>query len=186
MKITKLTTVSLIALLTLGFFTSSCDSVKDIIKFNLPEQTIEVEFDIPATNTGDKSLAAFNVRLDMDSLIKANASNFSADNIQTAKITGVRVEASNTEENGDHFGALQSAKAQLSSNTNATLVTIAELANNPETYAASLILPVKDVELKDYFKATNFTYIFSGYVRTATTTTLHCKAYIKFDGKLSL
>lgn len=186
MKITKLSTVSLIALLTLGMFTSSCDSVKDILKFNLPEQTIEVEFDIPPTNTGDKTLANFNVRLDMDSLIKANASNFSANNIQTAKITSVRVEASNTEENGDHFGALQSAKAQLSSNNIAELVTVAELTNNPETYQASLVIPVKDVELKDYFKATNFTYIFSGYVRTSLITTLHCKAYIKFDGKLTL
>jgi hypothetical protein len=186
MKITKLSTVSLIALLTFGFFTSSCDSVKDILKFNLPEQTIEVEFDIPPTNTGDKSLADFNVLLNMDSLIKANASNFSADNIQTLKITGVRVEASNTEENGDHFGALQSAKAELSSNNNSTLVTIAEITNNPETYAASLVLPVKDVELKDYFKATSFTYKLSAYVRTSLKTTLHCKAYIKFDGKLSL
>lgn len=186
MKITKLSTVSLIALLTFGFFTSSCDSVKDILKFNLPEQTIEVEFDIPPTSTGDKSLADFNIRLDMDSLIKANASNFSADNIQTLKITGVRVEASNTEEGGDSFGSLASAKAQLSSNNISTLTTIAELTDNPDAYAASLVIPVKDVELKDYFKATTFNYVFSGNVRTSLKTTLHCKAYIKFDGKLSL
>lgn len=186
MKLTKLSTVSLITVLTLGFITSSCNSVKDLIKFNLPAQTIEVDFEIPPTATGEKSLADFNVRFNVDSAIKANASQFSAANIKSAKIISVKVETSNAEQGGDHLGALSAAKAQLSSSGNSTLVTIAELTDNPATFAASLTLPVKDVELKDYFKDSNFTYVLSGTVRTATTTTLRCKAIIKFDASLSL
>jgi hypothetical protein len=55
------------------------------------------------------------------------------------------------------------------------------VTSNPDTYATTLSIPVKDVDLKDYFSSTILYYRITGTARRATTTTLSGTATIQFD-----
>ncbi|NML21336.1 hypothetical protein HHL16_10655 [Pseudoflavitalea sp. G-6-1-2] len=186
MKIAKLSSVTLAAVLAFGAFTTSCNKVKDAIKVNVPLQQAEYTFDLTPVEAGTHTLAEYSIRFNVDSAIKANASQFDINNIKSVKISQVKIAASNTD-GENHFGLLSACKAQMKSDTKSEFVTIGELNNNPETAASSLDLPVKsDLELKDYFKGTQFSYVLSATVRKATTKKLTCKATVKFDVTVGL
>lgn len=157
-----------------------------MISFNLPLQTVDVKFTLPPLEEGQAEAADLDVYLNVDSLIKEEASNMSAENIRSVKIQSMvlTVENFTTE---DHFGALTSCSAGLASELKPDFINVAELTNNPETYATSLSLPVKaDTELKDYFASKKFTYRVTATSRRATTTTLNCKATIKLKAEIGL
>lgn len=181
MKISKLSSVTLAAVLAFGAFTTSCNKVKDAVKVNVPMQQAEYSFDLNPVETGTHTIAEYSIRFNVDSAIKANASQFNIDNIKSVKISQVKIAASNTD-GENHFGMLSACEAQMKSDTKNEFVTIGKLTNNAETAAASLDLPVnKELELKEYFKGTQFSYMLSATVRKATTKKLTCKATVKFD-----
>jgi hypothetical protein len=186
MKLRKLSTVSLAVLFSVSLLNSSCDKVKDAIKVNIPLQQAEIQFDLPPVAAGTHTLAQFQVRFDVDSAIRANASQFSAKNIKSVKLEGLKITASNTTAE-DNFGVLSACTAKLSADVNSNLITIGELNNNPDAAASTLTIPVnKDQELKDYFSGKSFSYILSGTARRATTTTLHCKGTIDLNIEVGL
>ncbi|QEC44370.1 hypothetical protein [Pseudobacter ginsenosidimutans] len=182
MKLRKLSTVSLALLFSFGMLNSSCDKVKDLVSVNIPLQTVEYEFEIPPLEEGEVTLGDFNIRFDMDSAIKANAPQFSTENIRKVRVTSVNVSTSNSTTT-DHLGVFSTATARANSNVNTDITTIASLSNNPDTKVQSVDFTVdKDKELKSYFvKATSFSYVIAGVARRATTTTLNATVKVKFD-----
>jgi|SRR5581483_5104794 len=175
---TRFSLVCLFACFAFGIF-SSCNKLKDAIKFNIPLQTADVNFTISPQQVGTQTLAGFQVGVNIDSILKAENSSLSLSNIKSVKITSCTITAQNAT-NTDNFANLSACQFSLAGSSN-TYTTIASVASNPDTYAATLTIPVSDVELKDYFTSTLLKYQLSGTVRRATTTTLNCTATVKFN-----
>lgn len=164
-----------------GFLFTSCDKAKDLININIPMETIDVAFEIPVTKVGSVTLAEFNVSLNTDSIIKANASSFGIANIRSVKIKSCEIKLSNASAE-DQFGVLSDCAAQIKSGTNDTWATFAQVSGNPDTFAETINLNVNaDLDLKSYFSAASISYKITGTTRRATSTVLQAKAYIKYD-----
>jgi len=179
---------SLFVLACLGGFAifSSCNKTIDGVGINIGMQSATADFTIPViTSTNDTSFVAFNTYLNVDSIIRANSS-FSANNIKAAKLTSVTVQV-NDGDAVNNFGALQSYKVTFSSNNKPDMIVVAQNDNNPDDGATQVSLPVNtSQELKDYFKASMFSYNISGKMRRATTKELNCHAVIKYNVKVGL
>jgi len=169
-----------VALLALSTFLPSCDKVKDAITVNVPLQTADVKFSITPVNAGTGDLTMFQFGVNVDSILKKENSSIGIGNIKKVKVKSITLTLSNATQ-ADNFGAFSACEAGLASNTKPDYTTFAALTSNPETYATTLDIPVKDVDLKDYFSSTVLIYKLSGTSRRATTTTLNGTATIKFD-----
>jgi len=165
---------------------SSCSKIIDGVGVNIGMQSSTVDFTIPViATTDDTSFVAFNTHMDIDSIIRAN-SQFSANNIKSAKLKSVTVRFDNGDEI-NNFGALDNYKVFFASNNKPDMITVAENANNPDDHSQEISLPVNTgQELKDYFKSNEFSYIIKGRMRRQTTKELNCHAVIKYNVKVGL
>ncbi len=165
---------------------SSCDKAKDLVKVNVAMQSADISFIIHEQPAGTQTLAEFTTLLNVDSLIKSEASSMGISNIKSVKIKSCTFELINSDAQ-NHFGALSACKAQLFTNANNTVVTLAEIINNSDAAASKLDLPVNaDLELKNYFSGTSFYYKISGTTRRATNKPLQARATIKFNVQVGL
>jgi hypothetical protein len=169
-----------VALLALGTLAPSCSKVKDLITINVPLQTADVQFSITPQPVGAQTLSTFQFGINIDSVLKVENSSIGTGNIKKVKVKSITLTLTNATQN-DNFGALSACEAGLASNTKPDYAVFAGLTSNPETYATTLDIPVKDVDLKGYFSSTVLYYKLTGTTRRATTTTLTGKATIKFD-----
>lgn len=175
---TLFTPLSIVCFLVFAALTS-CNKLKDLIKVNVPLQTAEISFTIEPQTAGTKSLAGFQVNINIDSILKAENSKLGMDNIKSVKVKSCTIVAQNASDE-NNFGNLSACEASLAADSG-PYVKFAEITSNPETFSSSLNIPVSDVELKDYFYTNVLKYQLSGTVRKATTATLHCTATVKFD-----
>jgi hypothetical protein len=172
--------LGLVAVLALSIITPSCNKLKDVITVNVPLQTADIQFSIPPQPVGTQTLASFQFGINVDSVLKIENSSLGIGNIKKVKVKSITLTLSNATQE-DNFGVLSACEAGISSNTKPDYVVFAGLTSNPSTYATTLNIPVKDVDLKDYFNSTVLYYKLTGTTRRATTTTLNGKATIKFD-----
>jgi len=172
--------LGLVAVLALSTLLPSCDKVKDAISINVPTQTVTADFTITAQPAGTRDLASFQFGINLDSLIKKENSSLSIGNIKQAKIKSISLTLTNATQ-ADNFAVISACEAGVTSNTQPQYTVFAALTSNADTYATTLDIPVKDIDLKDYFSSTAIYYKLSGTTRRATTTTLQGKATIKFD-----
>jgi len=180
MKILRLS-LGLLSVLALSTLFTSCDKVKDLITINVPLKTAAINFTIAPQSAGtQQSVAAFQLGINIDSVLKHENSSLGVGNIKSVKVKSITLNLSNATQS-DNFGAFSACEAGLATNTNQTYTVFAALTSNPDAYATTLSIPVKDVELKDYFGATVFYYNLSGTLRRATTTTLQGTAVIEFS-----
>lgn len=180
MKLKNLFSLLIIAIISIQFF--SCDKIKDAAKINIALSSEDVEFTIPIISaTGATTLAAQDVYLNVDSIIKTSNTKLSAKNIRSVTIKSFDI----TMIDGDatnNFSALESFKIDFKSNVNTNLNTLAEITNNPDIDAQTLSVPVNSsINLKDYFNATTFTYELSGNARKTTSHPIQCKATITYN-----
>ena len=106
---TRLSLVCFIALTVLGGTFSSCNKIKDLVKFNIPLQTADVSFTIVPQAIGTRDLVSFETGINLDSILKVENSSLSISNIKSVKITSCVVTASNA--NADNsFGNLSAAQ----------------------------------------------------------------------------
>lgn len=186
MKRTVLSVPAMCMAIALLFSFASCNKLKDAVKVNVAMQSADISFSIPPQPVGTQTLSSFTATLNVDSIIKANASNMGINNIKSVKITSCSFTLLNADAT-NNFGALSACQATLSSSSNTTPVTLAEISNNPDANSSSLSLPVNSsVELKNYFSGTSFYYTISGTTRRATTQTMNCTATVKFDVQVGL
>jgi len=172
--------LGLVAVLALSTLLHSCDKVKDAISINIPTQTVTADFYITPQQVGTQQVASFEYGINLDSLIKHENTSLGIGNIKSAKIKSVSLTLTNAS-GSDNFGAFSACEVGLSSSAVATYKVVAGIASNPDNNQTTLDIPVNDIELKDYFSSTSFTYKLSATIRRATTTTLTGKATIKFD-----
>lgn len=166
---------------------TSCNKVKDLISINVTAQSADVDFTIQPSNAGAGVLSQFNTSLYIDSLIKEQAGkSYGLINIKSVKLESCVLTITNSDD-ANSFGNVSACSAEMSSNTNTTMVGIAELTSNPETVTSTLNLPVNTtLDLKPYFSSTSFSYKLSGTLRKATTKALTCKATIKYKIEIGL
>lgn len=169
-----------VSVLALSSLFTSCDKVKDLITVNVPLQTADVKFTIDPQPVGTQTLSIFQFGVNIDSVLKKENSSLGTSNIKKVKVKSITLTLSNATQN-DNFGALSACEAGLASNSISSYTAFAALTSNPDAYATTLTIPVKDVDLKDYFNSTIFYYRLTGTTRRATTTKLNGTATIQFD-----
>jgi len=172
--------VGFFAFLALITIAPSCNKLKDLVTINVPLQTADVDFSIAPQPAGTQTLSQFQFGINVDSVLKNENSSLGIGSIKKVKVKSITLTLSNATQT-DNFGALSACEAGIASNNKPDYVVFAGLTSNPDTYATTLDIPVKDVDLKDYFGSTVLYYKLSGTTRRATTTTLTGKATIKFD-----
>ena len=169
-----------VAILALSTVFTSCNKVKDLITINVPLQTADVKFTIDPVNAGTGQLTIFQFGVNIDSVLKKENSSIGIGNIKKVKVKSITLTLTNATQ-ADNFGAFSACEAGLASNTKPDYTTFAALTSNPDTYATTLDITPKDVDLKDYFTSTVLFYKLSGTARRATTAPLNGTATIKFD-----
>jgi hypothetical protein len=153
--------------IAIGF--SSCEKVKDAIALNIPDQTAEVSFTVPAVSSSQQATDITVVTGNIDSLIKANTSGvLDYDNVKSVKITKIVVNADSPTPT-NNLGNFENATVTFFTNAKTTPVEIATQTIS-DTYIPTLnIVPATQPELKDYFKGTQLTYSVALKARRATT-----------------
>jgi hypothetical protein len=172
--------LGLVAILALSTLLHSCNKVKDAIRFNIPTQTVTADFSIAQLPVGTQQATVFQFGVNLDSLIKIQSSDLGLNNVKGAKIKSVSLALTNATQ-ANNFAAFSACEVGLSSSSKPEYTIVAGQPSNPDQYATTIDIPVKDLELKDYFNSTSFTYKLSATTRRATTITLTGKATIKFD-----
>lgn len=168
-------------LLSLSLF-SSCDKLKDMAKVNFNLENGDATFTMPViTTTGEMTINASNIYINLDSMIKAQNSDLGADNIKEVRIKSCEMTLNNGDEK-NNFSAIENCKIELSSNINTDNIEIASVTNNPDVAAQILPLNVNEsLDLKAYFmNATEFSYRMSVKTRKTTDKELDCKIIVKY------
>ena len=176
------------ALAALALLATGCkDDLKDAVQVKVAMQQSDIIFDIPpvpAPNT-ELTVNGAPVRYNVDSLIKANNSQFSFVNVKAISVKGCQVEILN--QGADyHWGHLQDAIARMASNADANPIAIANVVNNPATAVRMLDLNPTNTDLSNHLNADSFFYSFQLKNRSATTDTFHCRATIQYELTLGL
>lgn len=175
---------ALFLLMFTSFMLSSCDKAKDLVKADVNFEMANIEFAIQPMTAGTGLLAESNTYFNVDSAIKSKAASFGVNNIKSAKLTSCQLTLLNATEN-NNIAAIQSCKAQLSAG--GSQIALAEILNNPDSYATTLSLPVDNtVDLAAYLKATTFSYSLRGTLRRPITQQLDCKLTLTYKLELGL
>jgi hypothetical protein len=75
----------------------------------------------------------------------------------------------------------------LYSNTAPAQLTVAQVMNNPDTYATHLEMPLSGTnDISTLLRGSTLTYLYGYTLRRATTATLHVVMHVEYDIKLSL
>lgn len=181
MKRILLSTIALAGIAVFSF--SSCNKLKDLAKVSLNIENGQGQFDIPAASgIYDIDIVSEDIYINLDSMISGQNKELSAKNIKEVRVKSCKlVLQDGTKDN--NFSALESCKLDIKSNAKKDYVTLAQVANNPDSVAYELNLPVNsNLELKDYFLSANtFTYHITGKTRKALTAPLKCKVIVNYS-----
>lgn len=168
---------------SMAMFTS-CDKLKDevakVLNFDLTFRTAQTTFTVPQqTNVGTYTQTKSET-FDFNQFVKDNTDNqLSIDNVRSAKIKSCKLTLNDAvaESNFQNF-----SKASITLKATGQPDVVMEIADNPDTYATELSLPVDAArDMVPYLKATTFTYVVSGTLRRATTKELTMKVQFEFD-----
>ena len=161
---------------------NSCSKLAKNLQYDLDMQTASVDVVIPAYGDTSISIAGSQtVFFNIDSFIKANTANLMGiNNITSAKIKSCVLQLQEPTP-AINFANFKSCSGSFFTSGNNTPFSVS-ISNNPDTYAASLTLPVDTAaELKGYLSNGNqFTYSLGGRLRRATPAAVHCTATFTF------
>lgn len=174
-----------IVAMTLGFVTfsafQSCNKIAQKLLFDLNMQTQSVDVVIPVTSntTGTITVGPVMSYYNVDSFIKAQtAQQLGVSNVKSVKLESCLLTINDADAT-NNFANFESCQASFFSNTNSTPYNM-NIDNNPDTYSATLSLPVDNtVELSTYL-GTEFTYTLTGKLRRVTTKELHCTIQVTY------
>ena len=161
---------------------NSCNKLGKNLQYDLDMQTATVDVVIPPYSDTTLSISGSQTNYyNIDSFIKANTANLmSVSNITSAKIKSCVLTLQHPSST-INFANFKSCSASFYTNSNTTPFGVT-IANNPDSYADVLTLPVDtSAELKGYLTNTNkFTYSLSGKLRRPTHDSIHCVATFSF------
>ena len=170
-----------------GMMFSSCSKVAAAIakatgiSWTGVDMTVKVP---PVTDTmAHSSISTGTFTYNLDSLIKSQTNNLlGLANIDTFEITSCTLTIENPDAN-NNFGDFESAQVSFTTSFNGDNVTVAQVDNNPATYAATLNIPINVINLKSYVSplgATTFNYNVGGKLRSATTDSLTVNIHLGY------
>lgn len=177
-----------IALITcVGIMYSSCSKIDALIRAQaIPFTATDLSFDAPVTTniTTNTSIGSGTFTYNLDSLIKSETSNqLGLANLDTFMLTSCTLTITNPD-SANNFANFESVNASFSTTANTTLATLGSVTDNPDTYAATLNLPVSAVNLKSYVApsgSTTFNYSVMGQARRATTKALNVSMHVTYN-----
>lgn len=177
----KLTFLSIMAVIMIVAM-QSCSKVAKLLQYDIPLQSGSITITIPPTavTSGTASGTGTNY-INIDSVIKANTGNvLGISNITSVKLKSATMVLQNPD-TANNFQNFSSCYASFTSNSASAPYQVS-IANNPNTYASTLTLPVDTtVNLKSYITGYQFTYTAGGAIRTATTDSLKCTINFTFS-----
>ena len=156
----------------------SCTKIANLLTFRLGMQTKSFDFTIPVTtDTGRMSVGPVATTFNVDSFIRAStAGQMGSANIKSVKLSSVVLTLNNAN-SANNFQNFEYVDVDFTSNTNSTPYKMT-IANNPDSYASTLSLPVDTtVDLASYL-GNEFTYSVSGRLRKGTTQEMNCTATV--------
>jgi hypothetical protein len=161
----------LLTLFSIVLVVLSCSKGNERLSRDLLSPLIPVQFEVPAsTGTGQgKDLTTFQNRMNLDSLIKANAgSSFGTADIQSVKLTSMRLDVVNFD-TIYNFRLIDSLQVKLRNGTETTTI-LAQVISNPDVNSETLFLPLagNQPELRNFVGSGDFTYVLSGHIRRNT------------------
>jgi len=183
MKKTLLTTLACGFLLAF----SSCDKIEEAIQqdVSITPNTVTFSIDKINTTTTVTNMDSVTVNLNLDSLVKKNASGFGAANIKSIKLKSFSIVLDNAD-NDNNFANFESINAQIQA-TGQSPVELVSVSNNPDTYSNTLSLKLSNggLDLKQYLSGT-FKYKIQGKARRVTTKVLKATATAKYTFTVGL
>ena len=170
----------MITVLALG----ACSKIKELVKITVPLNST-FAFDIPAIPVSGTfpPITIPTPPLHLDSIIKANNSAASLNNIREAHMTACTLTLAQYD-TANNFSAIKDCTIEIASTANSTFQTIAYVTNNPDVASGTLNLTVNsDLDLKPYFADSTGTisYRISLTTRKPTTTQLSTTAALKYN-----
>jgi hypothetical protein len=176
----------LLTAVVLLFTFSSCSKIKEATQRDIVVTPGAINFTIPVTaSTTDQTFGEQNVDLDLNALIKAQASEFGEDNVKKVKIKTITLEVLNKDANNDISNF---EKFDVKISTGGTPVSIAANTTIPNTpgLATITVEPTGSTDLKSYLTASSFKYALTGKLRKATTIALQIKLTATYDFTVGL
>jgi hypothetical protein len=162
--------------------TSSCSKIKEATERDIDITPGAVEFTVPViTSTTALNVISVSAPIDIDAMIKANASQFGVKNLRNVKITSLKLEIISGMDDANNFANLETVSAKVEA-TGQSALTIASV-NNPDVKANTLVVPITagTTELKSYLTSGNFKYILSLKARRQTEKELRVKATASYE-----
>jgi hypothetical protein len=177
-----------LAIAAMSVMYTSCSKIDALISSALVSWTsTTVSFDVPviADTTNESAIGTGSYTYNLDSLIKAQTSNqFGLKNVSHFYLTSCTLTILNPDA-ANNFANFQSASGTISTSANATPATIGNVTNNPDTYAATLSVPVNTTtDLKSYVSpsgTTTFSYSITGKARRATNKVLNATVHVEYS-----
>lgn len=122
---------------------------------------------------------------DLDSFLRKKTGDlFGMKNIDKFTFSSCKLTITNPDA-ANNFQNFENAKASFFTSVNTTVANMCEIANNPNTYAAELNLPISNTDnIRTYLPDSGpvtVTYNLGGKMRAVTNTTLTVTAHIEYN-----
>lgn len=190
-RMKKVIVSSLVALLVIGALVSCKKVISKIfdgfdaeipeILVTIPNPGIPAGFPVPQS---EMAIGSFTQSFNLDSIIKANtAGAFGAGDVNSVKIKQMVFAIKNADAN-NNLSNFESARFEISSNTNTTPVGLASF-NFPNTYAETqtYVAPSDAPELRNYLTGTQLTYHSYAKIRRYTTKAISLSIKVTITAK---
>ncbi|WP_316788135.1 hypothetical protein [Pedobacter frigoris] len=157
---------------------SSCNKIKEATQRDISISPAGVTFTVPIITSLDAgtTIGTVPVTIDLDALIKAQASKFGISNVRNVRITGVKIKLNDSDDT-NNFANLENLTAKIKASGQSD-VTVASVPSNPDTKSSELTIPITggNAELKSFVTASSFSYVLTGKARRVTTKPLSATA----------
>ena len=162
----------------------SCSKIASDLQYDLSMQTASVNIIIApiSDTTAGLTMGTVISSYKIDSFIKSKTSGkLGVSNISSAKMSSSSLTLVNPN-SGNNFANFQNCNVNFFTNTNTSPFSLAVITNNPDTYAATLNVPVDaTTDMKTYLQGNELTYSLSGKLRRNTTDTLTCTVQLSMN-----
>lgn len=183
---------SVLALAAISTPFNSCNKIANQLAQSIGWTGVDITIDVPVTSdTGyHSSLGMGTFTYDLDSMIKSKTSNqLGMKNIDELKFTSCTLTILNPDAN-NNFQNFKMAQASFYTNANSTVANLGQIDNNPDTYAASINLPINNTtNIKSYVPNSGpvtFFYRAAGNLRKGTDKVLQVNVHVEYNIHVTL
>lgn len=167
---------------------NACSKVNDSTYMDISLSPPAAAFNIPiiSSTAAGTNIAEITPDLKLDSMIKLQAPRFSAANITSIKMTGYRLQLTDSVEEENNFSNIENITVSVKGGgTNSNAIAALSIADN---LSGTINIPITatDNDLKSFFNGGDAKYILTGKLRRPSTKILKAKATVTYRLQLSL